>query len=53
MKQKAWVDYLFPNFDEDNFDFSRLSVISEKEIEERIAHFGTNAYITESDKDIF
>lgn len=53
IKQKAWADYLFPNFIEDNSDFSCLLVISEKEIEERISCFDMNAYVTESNEDVF
>lgn len=52
VKQKAWADYLLPNFNEDNSDFTHLSTVFDQEIEDRIAYFGTNAYITESDEDI-
>lgn len=45
VNQKAWADYLFPNFDEDNFDFTCLAAISKQEIEEWIARFGTNAML--------
>lgn len=53
VKQKVQAYYLFPNFDNDNTDFSHLLGLSEKETEERVANFGTNTYITESDKDVF
>lgn len=53
VKQKAWIDCLFTNPDQDNSDFPRLPVISEKEKEERISYFGTNAYVTELDDDVF
>lgn len=53
LKQKIWADYLFPNLHQNNPNFSRLPVISEKEIEESIAYFETNACVIESNEDIF
>lgn len=44
---------MFPNFYENNSNFTRLPVVSEKEIEKGIARFGTYAYVTESDEDVF
>lgn len=47
-KQKALVEYLFLNLYTDGNDLSTLSTCLEDEIEERIDHFVTQAYTTES-----
>lgn len=46
-KQKALVEYLFLNLYTDGNDLSTLSTCLEDEIEERIDHFGTQAYTIE------
>lgn len=53
VKQRAWVEYLFPNLYTNDGEILTLSTCTEAEMEERIAHFGTQAYVAESDEDIF
>lgn len=44
---------MFPDFEEDNSNFIHPAVISKKEIDDKIAHFGTNAFVIESNESIF
>lgn len=53
MKQRARVEYLFLNLFSDDKELSTLSICTDVEIEERIASFGTQAYITGSNEDVF
>lgn len=51
--KKTLVEYLFTNLYIDAEDLSTLVVCTEAEVAERIAHFGTQAYVAKSDEDIF
>lgn len=53
VKQKAWANYLFLNFDSDTPYFSYLPFIFDKEVEEKITQFRTHSYVTDSDEDVF
>lgn len=44
VKQKVWIQYLFPNLDTVGDDISTLSVCTEAEIEERKTQLGISAY---------
>lgn len=44
---------MFLSLDTDGDDLSTLSVFIEAEVEERIARFGTYAYVAESYEDVF
>lgn len=48
VKQKAWVEYLFPNLYTDGEDLSTLAVHTEAEVEKRIAHFDTKASMSQN-----
>lgn len=50
---EGWDKLFVSNFDEDKSDFTRHLVVSEKEIEEKIACFGMHANVAESNKDVF
>lgn len=53
MKQKAWVEHLFANLYTDDKEILTLSSCTMVEMEERTTHFRTQAYVVESDEDVF
>lgn len=53
MKQKSCVEYLFLNLYIDDKEIQTLSPCTKAEIEEKITHYGTQAFVAKSNMDVF